>query len=302
MSHTDRFYEKIDTALGADYMLRAGEGVPENGVAIRPHVHLEHEIMWFRRARGAFSIGSEKFSLQDNTLVFVGSMVLHDMELEYSGDHQRFLLQYPQAVHHRLKYPFPLGDLQAGFVLQLNPQQAERLQFLFTWFSELHAAPQGTEQIDPLLVLLLNTVYGCGEQAEKVIVRGEKTGPFDTLIDFVVWLEHQQRFTVSLSEAAARCGLSTSHFSRTFKKIMQIGFKEYLIRKKIAQSAGLLRNSDLSITDVAYRCDFTDSAYYCYKFKALMGVSPKTFRQHSRTTRQLSSCHDVAVLTPPLSE
>lgn len=32
---------------GTDYLLRAGEGVPEKGVYIRPHVHLEHEIMWY---------------------------------------------------------------------------------------------------------------------------------------------------------------------------------------------------------------------------------------------------------------
>ncbi|MNE95491.1 HTH-type transcriptional activator RhaS [compost metagenome] len=76
---------------------------------------------------------------------------------------------------------------------------------------------------------------------------------------------------------------------------MQVSFKEYLIGKKIAQSTELLRNTELSITDIAYQCEFTDSAYYCFKFRSLMGVTPKTFRINSRSTKQLSTKHDSLV-------
>lgn len=294
MLNTDHFFERIETSIGVDYMLRAREGVPQQGVYIRPHVHLEHEIMWFHRAEGAFSIGSEKFQIRDNTLVFVSSMMLHDMELSFTGDHERFLLQYDTAVLNRLKYPFPASASHAGFVMQLTHHQAERVQFLFQWLTELHDEPHTLDEVDPLLVLLLNTVLTHGESAEKVVISGENNSTFDNIIDFVVQIEKSKKFSISLNEAAAHCKLSASHFSRSFKKIMQISFKEYLLRKKIAQSAELLRNTDLSITDIAYQCEFTDSAYYCFKFRALMGVTPKKFRSNSRSTKQLSTKHDVS--------
>jgi AraC-like DNA-binding protein len=301
MLTADHFFERIETSIGVDYMLRAREGVPPQGVYIRPHVHLEHEIMWFRRAEGFFSIGSEKFRIKDNTLVFVSSMMLHDMELSCSGDHERFLLQYDTAVLNRLKYPFPVSSPHAGFIMQLAPQQAERVQFLFTWLTELHEDPDSLNQVDPLLVLLLNTVLTHGESADKVVISEENNSTFDNIIGFVVQIEKTKKFSTSLNEAAEYCQLSTSHFSRSFKKIMQISFKEYLVRKKIAQSAELLRNTDLSITDIAYQCEFTDSAYYCFKFRALMGVTPKKFRSHSRSTKQLSTKHDVVPPAPTLS-
>lgn len=295
MWNVDHFFEKIETTQGTDYMLRAREAVPEKGVYIRPHVHLEYEVMWFRRAEGFYSIGSEKFKLRDNTLVFVGPMILHDMELAFTDNHERFLLQYNNTVLNRLKYQFPVTPPHAGFVLQLNECDAERMHFLFRWFTDMHDLPNTLCEANPLLILLLNTVFTHAQHAEQVTVSDEKNNIFDKIIDLVVHVEKNTTFNMTLNEAAAHCSLSTSHFSRTFKRIMQVSFKEYLIGKKIAQSTELLRNTELSITDIAYQCEFTDSAYYCFKFRSLMGVTPKTFRINSRSTKQLSTKHDSLV-------
>ncbi len=48
--------------------------------------------MWFHKAQGSYSIGSEKFAIKDNTLIYVSPLVLHDMALEYTDDHERFSL------------------------------------------------------------------------------------------------------------------------------------------------------------------------------------------------------------------
>lgn len=292
MWNTDHFFERIETTLGVDYMLRAREGVPDKGVYIRPHVHLEHEIMWFRKAEGFYSIGSEKFPIKNNTLAFVTSMGLHDMELVYTRDHERFLLQYDTAVLNRLKYPFPVASPHAGFIMQLTDQEADRVQFLFKWFTELHDAPHAFNEIAPLFTLLLNTVFTHAEHAEKVFITDEKNNTFDNIISLVVQIEKGKSFTITLNEAAQHCGLSPSHFSRTFKKIMHISFKEYLVRKKISQSAEMLRNTNMSITEIAYQCEFTDSAYFCFKFKEVMAVTPRQFRTNTRSTKQLSTKHD----------
>ncbi|MBG3129760.1 AraC family transcriptional regulator [Proteus mirabilis] len=292
MQNFDHFFEQIETTIGVDYMLRAREGVPTKGVYIRPHVHLEHEIMWFRYAQGAYTIGNEKFKIKNNTLVLVCPMVLHDMKLIFTEDHERFLLQFDNAVLNRLKYQLPHPYLHSGFILQLNEQDAERIQFLFDWFTEMHDSQDHEEDINPLLTLLLSTVFNHAKNAENITVKQNQNSTFENIINFVIDVEKKSQFNISLEEASSYCGFSPSHFSRSFKKIMQISFKEYLTRKKIAQSTELLRNTDLSITEIAYQCEFTDSAYYCFKFRSLMGVTPNKFRNHSRTTKQLSTKHD----------
>ena len=292
MSNTDHFFERVETAPGVEYLLRAGEGVPERGVYIRPHVHLEHEIMWFRRAAGFFTVGSEKFPLTDGTLVFVSSMTLHDMELAYTTDHQRFLLQYTDAVYNRLQSPLPVCKQHAGFIMQPAPAAAARIHFLFEWLTELQQKNSVQSEVEPVLLLLLNTALSQTRLAEAVPVLEYKNNPYGYIINLVAQIERDKDFTLSLTQAAGRCRLSPAHFSRTFKKIMHVSYKDYLLNKMLARSAELLRNTGLSVTEIAHQCEFTDSAYFCFRFRKKMGVTPRAFRLASRSTKQLSTRHD----------
>lgn len=283
----DHFFENLETSTELDYVLRAGEGVPEEGLEIKPHMHLEHEIMWFHKAQGSYSIGSEKFAIKDNTLIYISPLVLHDMALEFTCDHERFLFQYDRAVLNRLKYPIPTMNPHIGIITQPNELEAERLQFLFKWLAQVHETGHSTDDTNPVMILLLNTVFQCASRAQPISPEKDNLSLFEKIITFMGEMEKRTSLNISLNEAAAAVGLSSCHFSRTFKKIMQISFKEYLLRKKIARSVDMLRNTALSITDIAYQCEFTDAAYYCFQFKKLIGVTPKKFRNHSLTSVQL---------------
>jgi len=96
---------------------------------------------------------------------------------------------------------------------------------------------------------------------------------------------------LSLLQAAMRYKLSKSHFSRVFKDVMNMKYTDYLLNRKITHALYLLTRTDLNITKIAYACDFTDSAYFCYRFRHAVGVPPRTYRQHGKTTQQLSNQH-----------
>lgn len=68
-------------------------------------------------------------------------------------------------------------------------------------------------------------------------------------------------------------------------------YTDYLLNRKITHALYLLTRTDLNITKIAYACDFTDSAYFCYRFRHAVGVPPRTYRQHGKTTQQLSNQH-----------
>jgi len=292
MWNQDHFFEKIDNLDRDGFMLRDGEGVPENGVFIRPHMHLQYEIMWFRQASGAYTLGNEKFPLRDNTLVLVAPLTLHDMELNYSDGHERFLLQYDATLLNHLKVPDARRFTSHSGVIPLSDVDASRVQMLFSWLSEQVHRGVPQESIAPLLSLLFSTIYQHAAQAAFAVLPSGAESTFDKIIRFVGHLETLSTNVFSLSEAAHYCDLSVFHFSRSFKAIMHVNFKDYLLRRKIARAVHLLTQTDMAVTEIAYRCEFTDSAYFCLKFRLIVGVTPKTYRQNSRTTKQLSSRHD----------
>ena len=86
---------------------------------------------------------------------------------------------------------------------------------------------------------------------------------------------------LTLDEVAAQAALSPTYFSRKFKQVTGMGFKEYLnfVRLKHAQTA-LLTTSG-TITDIALENGFNDSNYFKDLFKKVYGKSPREYRKNA---------------------
>lgn len=84
---------------------------------------------------------------------------------------------------------------------------------------------------------------------------------------------------VTLEEVAASINMAPTYFSRQFKKVTSFGFKEYLIQIRVREATVLLLESDSPVTEIASRCGFNDSNYFCEVFKKVKGVSPRQYRK-----------------------
>ena len=54
---------------------------------------------------------------------------------------------------------------------------------------------------------------------------------------------------------------------------------EYKRKKQLELAANLLRDSQLSISEIADKCGFYDLAYFGKVFKSYMKMSPKKYRR-----------------------
>ena len=88
------------------------------------------------------------------------------------------------------------------------------------------------------------------------------------------------RKPLTLEDVSYVASLSPTYFSKKFKLITGMGFKEYLnyVRLKHAQTALLTTNS--SITDIALEYGFNDSNYFKDLFKKVYGKSPREYRKN----------------------
>ncbi len=73
--------------------------------------------------------------------------------------------------------------------------------------------------------------------------------------------------------------LSRSHFIRTFAKATQLSPFEYLIQLRLQRAMQLLRNSRLTISQIAFEVGFNDSNYFTRQFKKRKGASPLAYRK-----------------------
>lgn len=84
---------------------------------------------------------------------------------------------------------------------------------------------------------------------------------------------------ISLDQIANHCGMSKSHFSRTFKNQHSVTFQEFLCQQRIKKAVDLLKGSDCMVTQVAFAVGFTDLSYFTRTFQKFVGLGPSDFRK-----------------------
>lgn len=85
--------------------------------------------------------------------------------------------------------------------------------------------------------------------------------------------------TLPVSEAAAVCQCSPSHFMRWFKQMTGQGFTEYLNAYRLNTAAELLRTTDDTVLAVAEQTGFKNLSYFNRAFKTHYGLTPKEYRR-----------------------
>ncbi len=101
----------------------------------------------------------------------------------------------------------------------------------------------------------------------------------DSIMKAKEFIELNFRKDIDLNQLAKMFHFTPFYFSRLFKKITGINFKEYLLKLRIEEAKRLLIYSEFSVTNISYQIGFNDSNYFSYIFKKLTGMSPTQFRK-----------------------
>ena len=83
-------------------------------------------------------------------------------------------------------------------------------------------------------------------------------------------------------EALARgVHMSAGHLSREFKQAYGESPYSYLMTRRIERAMTLLRNGDLSVTDVCFTVGCSSLGTFSTRFTELVGVSPSSYRRQA---------------------
>ena len=72
--------------------------------------------------------------------------------------------------------------------------------------------------------------------------------------------------------------MSPAHFSREFRATFGETPHRYLQRRRIERACALLRDTELTVTDIAFAVGFASLGTFSRTFTAVIGRSPSTYR------------------------
>lgn len=82
-----------------------------------------------------------------------------------------------------------------------------------------------------------------------------------------------------VEDLAKRCGMSYSHFARSFKDKYGRTCKEHLELLRIEKAEELLKFTDYSLNDISQELGFADCSHFIRTFRKLKGITPGSLRQ-----------------------
>lgn len=100
-------------------------------------------------------------------------------------------------------------------------------------------------------------------------------------------------------------GVSKAHFARCFKAAFGIPPHRYLLSRRIERAKALLRDTEVSVTDVAFRTGWSSLGTFTRVFRDIVEQSPTAFRRQARATPAASQdvphCFVIAACRPDLT-
>lgn len=120
------------------------------------------------------------------------------------------------------------------------------------------------------------------ESCDLSHIRLEEDAPKNRIIaNALEYIYEDQGTPPSLAALADKCNVSSSYLSRLFTKEVGESYSAFILRLKTEWAKEILKNTDLTVTEVSMRLGYTDVGYFIKVFKKYVGVTPAFYRSCS---------------------
>lgn len=107
------------------------------------------------------------------------------------------------------------------------------------------------------------------------------------IYDILIYINEHYAENLTAEECSKMAYLSYSYFSRSFKKIVNMSFKDYLNLTRISHAKKRLFSTNKTITQISRECGFNSVSYFIFIYKKLKGKSPQMVREENNKGERL---------------
>jgi transcriptional regulator GlxA family with amidase domain len=104
----------------------------------------------------------------------------------------------------------------------------------------------------------------------------------ETIVQAQLWIQDNHSKRLSMPDLAAQFAMTTRTFNRRFMAAVGKTPGDYLTEVRMTFACDLLKNTDLSILEIANYSGYKDASWFSSRFKHWSGNSPKAYRRTVR--------------------
>ena len=261
--------------------------------------HERLEIFIPLAGRGCFRMGDRAIDFSAGDILIVDNLKLHGLTDFRGRERLAMTITFNSDLIYNLGspladfvylIPFHCMEEDLAPVVRSTDPQAKTIhtaveQLVRCYFDERigkYAQAGCKAYLLALLFHLSRHFQGAEIAHSEYVKQQERSRRLAQLFDYMQ--QHYAR-KLTIREAAAMVGMSTSRFMKSFKQATGTTFVSYLTQVRLAHACELLRSTSLPVGEIAARVGVPDQGYFDRRFKQHFHTSPRSMRAQGAMSR-----------------
>jgi len=236
------------------------------GPGIRDH-YLIHLVL---SGKGVFRLGGEVFQLHEGDVFLIKPSQLCTYSADPDDPWEYSWVGFNGANANKLVAKLPFSD-DAPIHHARDPQVLRG--FLGSIYQSRGMEIQNEAAMVGYLYLFISALMRESCDAET----RNSSSSSQYVLNAIKFIQFNFSHDISIDDVAKSVGVSRSHLYRVFMSNVGKSPIDYLTEYRINEACNLLRNSSLSIAEVAISVGFFDQFYFSRVFKKAVGVPPSRY-------------------------
>ena len=257
------------------------------------HFHEYLELYFMLEGERYYFVEQDTYRLVPGTAILVNSSQIHKTSrVDSRVWHHRFLFHLEAPALDRIfsLQGFPsireIGDNYWGIAEFSQENWQLVLQLLELLKMEMGHYSMEAGQMSLLFTMQILALFVQSRKdqelnghASPASVYSVRTGMHQKVHEIALYLQNHCGDPCSLEDISGYFDISIPYLTRTFKSVTSFTVVEYLTICRVRKAKTLLRDTDLSITEIASRCGFGNITYFEKVFKRTTEFTPLQYRK-----------------------
>ena len=219
-----------------------------------------HHIFYVEKGQGILETSDGKFDMEEGTAIFMREFVPMNYYAKGEVFDAAWVTFIGQDVNRILDY-----FTDENFVFLKSESIYSKIVNICKMVSRGKSADILSKYAYDILITFFSEYHSA--QKPPMLIRAKE------------YMDQNFGEQLSVSDVARQLGISESLLFKLFRENEDLTPTEYLrsVRLRYAEQM-LLSAADVRISDVAEKCGFSDSAYFCKVFKDETGMTPKNYQ------------------------
>ncbi|CAM4010304.1 AraC family transcriptional regulator [Paenibacillus alkaliterrae] len=251
------------------------------------HYHDYNEIYYMLSGSRIYFIRDRSYSVEQGDLVFINKHELHKTMQAGEAAHERVIIHFHDAYIGSLSAKhkdFLLSSFQQQSHIIRLPRQEQLAaeQVMRRTLAEISQMPSGYELYPNHAITELLLISARYLQQNKPAPLHNSTPMHVKISEVIRYINAHFAEPLRLDALAGHFFISPYYLSRMFKETTGFTLSDYIILTRIKEAQRLLRESEMSITDIAAAVGFDNFSHFGKTFKKTIRVSPRDYRKNYR--------------------